>query len=244
MKTGQNLRALRKRRGLTLDELSALCGVSRDDLGRYERGQMTPRPGTAAKIARALDAPIVDIQQGMGWTASQPEERWETGEAPLREGILETLRESADFVPSEADVRLLMESVKAAIPALVEHMKDTRPEEEIHRRILAELGLPAAEENPVSRYALTDEQWAQVSPLLPPEKTGRGRSFKSNRLMLDGILCHLRSGAAWKDLPEAFGRCKCVSDRLRLWQATGVWDAVRRKLEALGVLDKEPSQTE
>ena len=46
MTVGADLHALRKRRGLTLDELSALCGVSRDDLGLYERGAMTPRPET------------------------------------------------------------------------------------------------------------------------------------------------------------------------------------------------------
>ena len=44
MTVGLNISDLRKRRGLTLDELSALCGVNRDDLGQYERGGMTPRP--------------------------------------------------------------------------------------------------------------------------------------------------------------------------------------------------------
>ena len=34
MTVGADLHALRKRRGLTLDELSALCGVSRDELLR------------------------------------------------------------------------------------------------------------------------------------------------------------------------------------------------------------------
>ena len=56
MTVGADLHALRKRRGLTLDELSALCGVSRDDLGLYERGAMTPRPETVQKIAQALEA--------------------------------------------------------------------------------------------------------------------------------------------------------------------------------------------
>ena len=33
MTTGRDIRALRRQRGLTLDELSALSGVHRDDLG-------------------------------------------------------------------------------------------------------------------------------------------------------------------------------------------------------------------
>lgn len=241
MRTGRNIRAIRRQRGLTLNELSALCGISRDDLGLYERGQMTPRPGTVEKIARALAVPIVAIQEGMGWTAQEPLERWETdGSAPLRDGILEAVREAQgeDFVPSEADVRLLMESVKAAIPALVEHMKDTRPEAEIHRGILEDLNLRPADspDELIERYTLTNEQWEQVSSLLPSEKAGKGRAFKSNRLMLDGILYHMKSGTAWKDLPERFGRYKCVSDRLRLWERTGVWEPVAEKLTELGVI--------
>lgn len=248
MRIGHNIRALRRQRGHTLDELSALCGISRDDLGLYERGQMTPRPGTVERIAQALDVPIVAIQEGMGWTAQEPLERWEAdGSAPLRDGILEAVRESQgeDFVPEEADIALLMESVKAAIPALVEYMKDTRPEAEIHRGILEELSLrPTGSANElIQQYALTDEQWEQVSPLLPSKKAGKGRAFKSNRLMLDGILYHIKSGTAWKDLPEHFGRYKCVSDRLRLWARTGVWEPVVDKLAELGVIETDDASS-
>ena len=247
MKTGRNIRAIRKQRGLTLDELSALCGVGRDDLGLYERGQMTPRPGTVAKIAQALDVPIVAIREGMGWTAPAPAEQWETAgdSTPLHDGVLEAVREScgADFALAEDDVRSLMEAVKASIPALVEHMKDTRPEAEIHRDILEALCLRDDTDDLVRRYALTDGQWEEIRSLLPPEKAGRGRAFKSNRLMLDGILYHMKSGTAWKELPECFGRYKCVSDRLRLWERTGVWGPVLDKLSELGVVgtDSAPS---
>lgn len=55
--------------------------------------------------------------------------------------------------------------------------------------------------------------------------------------MLDGIIYHLRSGTSWPQLPERYGRCKCVADRLRLWRGNGVWDAVEAKLREIGVLD-------
>ena len=55
MTIGLHIRALRRQRGLTLDELSGLCGVGRDDLGRYERGSAVPRPDTVRKIAQALE---------------------------------------------------------------------------------------------------------------------------------------------------------------------------------------------
>lgn len=96
MTVGLQINALRRQRGLTLEELSALCGVHRDDLGLYERGAMTPRPETVARIARALDVPIAAIQAGMGWTAPRPTEDWETarGDSLLRDGILEAAREA------------------------------------------------------------------------------------------------------------------------------------------------------
>ena len=243
MRVGRNIRAIRKQRGLTLDELSALCGVNRDDLGAYERGERTPRPATVEKIAAALEAPIVDIRGGMGWTAPQAVEEWELQEenAPLRAGILEALREACGEragAPAlgEDEVRTLMESVKASIPALVERMKDTRPEPVIHREILTQLDRKPADEAS-DRYELTDEQWAQLRDLLPPEKAGKGRAFKSNRLMLDGILYWMKSGVAWKDLPQRFGRYQCVSGRLRLWSRMGVWEPVVRRLQALNILE-------
>lgn len=245
MRVGHNIRSIRRQRGLTLDELSALCGVSRDDLGLYERGRITPRPKTVERIAQALGVPIVAIREGMGWTAQEPVERWETGGEPLRDGILEAVREARgeDFTPEEAEIRLLMESVKAAIPALVEHMKDTRPEAEIHESILRELALSQESgEEPAEQYTLTDEQWEQLAPLFPSEKSGKGRAFKSNRLMLDGILYHMKSGTAWRELPKRFGRYKCVSDRLRLWERTGVWGPAWDKLRALGIIGADSSE--
>ena len=125
--------------------------------------------------------------------------------------------------------------------ALIEHMKDTRPEDVVSREILEELKIaPEDGGEALSRqYELTDGQWEQLRDLFPPEKAGKGRAFKSNRLMLDGILYWMKSGANWKDLPERFGRHKCVSDRLRLWVRTGVWQPVLRELLALHILEED-----
>ncbi|MFG2434632.1 helix-turn-helix domain-containing protein [Streptomyces sp. NPDC048508] len=47
----------RKRRGLTLAELSEQAGVSLQSLSNYETGRTSPRPPTVRKIATALDFP-------------------------------------------------------------------------------------------------------------------------------------------------------------------------------------------
>lgn len=52
---GANLRALRSRRGLSLEKLSRACGVSRAMLGQIELGKSAPTITVLWKIARALD---------------------------------------------------------------------------------------------------------------------------------------------------------------------------------------------
>ena len=54
------------------------------------------------------------------------------------------------------------------------------------------------------RYELSDEAWTVVADLFT-ETHGRGRPRLSDRLMLDGVLWVLCSGAAWRDMPERLG---------------------------------------
>jgi transposase len=80
------------------------------------------------------------------------------------------------------------------------------------------------------RHALTGEQWAQIAPLLPPEVGRVARPAKSNRLMVEGIVWILRTGAPWRDLPKHFGPWKSVYTRFRRWTRQGIWARVLEKL--------------
>ena len=85
----------------------------------------------------------------------------------------------------------------------------------------------------VRREELTDEQWAIIEPLIPPSPRrpdGRGRPWKDNRAVLNGILWILRSGARWKDLPERFPPYQTCHRRFQMWVRDGT---LRRVLEAL-----------
>ncbi|PXX64362.1 transposase, partial [Pseudomonas sp. LAMO17WK12:I9] len=54
------------------------------------------------------------------------------------------------------------------------------------------------------RYELSDASWEMIEDLITQDqKTGRPRN--DDRLMLNGILWVLCSGAAWRDMPERFG---------------------------------------
>jgi transposase len=83
----------------------------------------------------------------------------------------------------------------------------------------------------VHRHELTDEQWARLEPLLPPEKPRTGRPAHAHRTILNGMLWILRTGAPWRDLPERYGAWQTVYSRFRRWQLAGVWDRVFAELQ-------------
>ena len=79
----------------------------------------------------------------------------------------------------------------------------------------------------MKRYEITTEQWARIKPLLPPETTGkRGRPRKDDRVMLNGMLWIVRSGAQWRELPEAYGPWQSVYARFAKWRDDGTLEAV------------------
>ena len=74
------------------------------------------------------------------------------------------------------------------------------------------------------RRELTDEQFAKLAPLLPPEKPATGRPNGDHRTVVEGICWVLRTGAPWRDLPARFGPWKTVASRFYRWRAQGVFD--------------------
>ena len=67
---------------------------------------------------------------------------------------------------------------------------------------------------------LTDEQRLTVEALLPelPRRSdGRGRPWRSQREVLNGVLWILRSGARWKDLPGCFPPYQTCHRRYQRW---------------------------
>ena len=92
-----------------------------------------------------------------------------------------------------------------------------------------------------TRPELTDAQWAALAPHLPPQKAPTGRPAKDHRLVVEGILCRLRTGVPWRDLPERYGPWESVYTRFRRWREAGVWAqalaALQAEADARGGLD-------
>ena len=76
----------------------------------------------------------------------------------------------------------------------------------------------------MGRGDLTDQQWQQLQPLLPPQKPTTARPAKDHRTIINGILWVLRTGAPWRDLPERYGLWRTVASRFYRWRKDGLWD--------------------
>jgi transposase len=96
----------------------------------------------------------------------------------------------------------------------------------------------------MSRGDVSDEQWGLLEPLLPRlvrRADGRGRPWKDSRVVLNGVLWVLRTGAPWHELPPRYGAYQTVHRRFQSWVRTGVIEqvslAVARHLQEAGGLD-------
>lgn len=66
---GENLRSVRRRAGISQEELGFRSGLHRTEIGLLERGARTPRIDTVVKLAGALGIQFQSpLLAGMGWT--------------------------------------------------------------------------------------------------------------------------------------------------------------------------------
>ena len=86
----------------------------------------------------------------------------------------------------------------------------------------------------IRRYELTDAEWERFKPYIPEgqETSSRGRPPTDSRKMLNGICWILRSGAAWRDLPERYGPWQTVYKRFVKWSKAGLFEKIFKDLTA------------
>lgn len=174
MTVGENIRKLRKERGLTQKQLGEMCGIKEANIRKYELDKANPKIETIERIAQALEVPIRAIKENITWEehknteeirrlerSSLPfegmevslekvfgaiEGKWVMGETGWQRPYWVVGKAPNTFVLYEPDVEALVKATEAMLPSLVERMKDTRPEAEIVQEILTELNQMEAPE--------------------------------------------------------------------------------------------------
>lgn len=80
---------------------------------------------------------------------------------------------------------------------------------------------------------LTEEQWLILEPLLPKlrkREDGKGRPWRNNREVLEGVLWVLKTGARWMDLPKNYPPYQTCHRRFQMWEQQGVMDSILERI--------------
>lgn len=73
------------------------------------------------------------------------------------------------------------------------------------------------------RHELTLEQFRKLEPHLPGRVGSHGGVARDNQNFLNAVFHIAKTGVAWRDLPERFGKWDTVYHRFNQWSKKGVW---------------------
>jgi transposase len=74
------------------------------------------------------------------------------------------------------------------------------------------------------RHRLPDVAWASLHAKLRAIPRIWKADVAALRRFVEAVVYVLRTGVAWEDLPERFGRPGSVQRRFRRWACQGIWD--------------------
>lgn len=77
---------------------------------------------------------------------------------------------------------------------------------------------------------LTDAQWEELAPLIPPAKPGGRPRTVDMREVINGILYVLRSGCAWRMMPHDLPPWSTAWGYFRRWRKDGTWERIHDAL--------------
>ena len=76
------------------------------------------------------------------------------------------------------------------------------------------------------RHRLRDAVWASLHAKLVAIPGIWKRDVERLRRFVEAVVYVLRTGVAWEDLPERFGKPNSLYRRFRRWAQQGIWDAL------------------
>jgi transposase len=77
---------------------------------------------------------------------------------------------------------------------------------------------------------LTDEEWAEVAPMIPPAKPGGNKRTVNVREILNGIMYILSSGCQWRAIPTDLPPRTTIHDYLERWTWEGTLERIHHAL--------------
>jgi transposase len=92
-----------------------------------------------------------------------------------------------------------------------------------HRRRYDRSGLPYGSD-------LTDEEWAEIAPLIPPAKPGGNKRSVNLREVMNGLMYILSTGCQWRAIPKDLAPHSTIYDYFDRWQWDGTLERIHQAL--------------
>ena len=77
---------------------------------------------------------------------------------------------------------------------------------------------------------LTDDEWAQIEPLIPAAKKGGNKRRVDVRAVVNGVMYILSTGCQWRSIPRDLPPRSTVHDYFSLWGWDGTLDRIHHAL--------------
>ena len=87
--------------------------------------------------------------------------------------------------------------------------------------------------DPLPHSDLSDDTWSVIEPLVCGVPRGPGRPARDHRMVVNGILWVLDTGAPWRHVPMHYGPWQTLYGRYVRWRDDGTW---QRLESVLGVV--------
>ena len=155
MTIGEKIRFIRLEKGMTQKQVAEKCGMADSAIRKYESGTQTPKIETLRRIATALDVAWVELtgEQTFEYIVGKKAFADLKKNVDSFNAILSLLRDlygdvedketsggsnyylvgqrGNQFVLYEQDIEALKKLALSTIPAMVDQLKDTRPEQTV-----------------------------------------------------------------------------------------------------------------
>ena len=77
---------------------------------------------------------------------------------------------------------------------------------------------------------LTDEEWAEIAPLIPPAKPGGNKRSVDLREVVNGLMYILSTGCQWRAIPKDLPPRSTVYDYFDRWSWDGTLERIHHAL--------------
>src|ERR1700761_1696797 len=77
---------------------------------------------------------------------------------------------------------------------------------------------------------LTDEEWAEIAPLIPPARPGGNKRTVDLREVVNGLMYILNTGCQWRAIPKDLAARSTIYDYLDRWTWDGTLETIHHAL--------------